>query len=84
MVTPVIKAAFTQQAFYDGSECLQMFGGHGYVRAWGIEQNMRDARVAMIYKGTNEIHAIDLLVRKVLPDGGRMFFDWLDALRAAA
>ncbi|CAN5459085.1 acyl-CoA dehydrogenase C-terminal domain-containing protein [soil metagenome] len=82
LVTPVIKAAFTQQAFYGGSECLQVFGGHGYVREWGIEQNVRDARVAMIYEGTNEIQAIDLLVRKVLPDGGQMFCDWLDALDA--
>ena len=81
LVTPVIKAAFTQQAFYGGSECLQVFGGHGYVREWGVEQNIRDARVAMIYEGTNEIQAIDLLVRKVLPDGGAMFFGWLDTLR---
>jgi hypothetical protein len=70
LVTPVLKAAFTQQAFYGGSECLQVFGGHGYVREWGIEQIVRDARVAMIYEGTNEIQAIDLLVRKVLADGG--------------
>ena len=80
-VTPVIKAAFTQQAFYGGSECLQVFGGHGYVREWGIEQNVRDARVAMIYEGTNEIQAIDLLVRKVLPDGGTSFTIWLNSLR---
>jgi hypothetical protein len=46
-----------------------VFGGHGYVREWGIEQHVRDARVAMIYEGTNEIQAIDLLVRKTLPDG---------------
>ncbi|HOF51901.1 MAG TPA: acyl-CoA dehydrogenase family protein, partial [Rhodoferax sp.] len=70
LVTPVIKAAFTHQAFYGGSECLQVFGGHGYVREWGIEQNVRDSRVAMIYEGTNEIQAIDLLVRKILSDGG--------------
>jgi alkylation response protein AidB-like acyl-CoA dehydrogenase len=70
LVTPVIKAAFTHQAFYGGSECLQVFGGHGYVREWGIEQIVRDARVAMIYEGTNEIQAIDLLVRKVLADSG--------------
>ena len=69
MVTPVIKAAFTHQAFYGDSECLQVFGGHGYVREWGIEQIVRDARLAMIYEGINEIQAIDLLVRKVLPDG---------------
>jgi Acyl-CoA dehydrogenase, C-terminal domain len=47
-----------------------VFGGHGYVREWGIEQIVRDARVAMIYEGTNEIQAIDLLLRKVLGDGG--------------
>ncbi|MEZ2298124.1 acyl-CoA dehydrogenase family protein [Variovorax sp. RCC_210] len=69
-VTPVLKAACTQQAFQGASECLQVFGGHGYVREWGIEQIVRDARVTMIYEGTNEIQAIDLLVRKVLPDGG--------------
>ncbi|MEJ8815093.1 acyl-CoA dehydrogenase family protein [Variovorax ureilyticus] len=70
LVTPVIKAACTQQAFSGASECLQVFGGHGYVREWGIEQVVRDSRVTMIYEGTNEIQAIDLLVRKVLADGG--------------
>ncbi|ABD68021.1 acyl-CoA dehydrogenase-like [Rhodoferax ferrireducens T118] len=70
LVTPVLKAAWTAQAFNGASDCLQVFGGHGYVREWGIEQIVRDSRVAMIYEGTNEIQAIDLLVRKVLPDGG--------------
>ena len=70
LVTPVLKSAWTDQAFTGASACLQVFGGHGYVREWGIEQVVRDARVAMIYEGTNEIQAIDLLVRKVLPDGG--------------
>ena len=83
LATPVIKAAFTQQAFYGGSECLQVFGGHGYVREWGIEQNVRDSRVAMIYEGTNEIQAIDLLVRKVLADGGVALATWLNDLRTA-
>jgi hypothetical protein len=80
LVTPVIKAAFTHQAFYGGSECLQVFGGHGYVREWGIEQIVRDSRVAMIYEGTNEIQAIDLLVRKVLSDGGLSLYALLDEL----
>jgi alkylation response protein AidB-like acyl-CoA dehydrogenase len=71
LVTPVLKSAWTDQAFTGSSACLQVFGGHGYVREWGIEQHVRDARVAMIYEGTNEIQAIDLLVRKVLPDGAR-------------
>ncbi|MDM7941832.1 MAG: acyl-CoA dehydrogenase family protein [Hydrogenophaga sp.] len=70
LVTPVLKSAWTEQAFSGASACLQVFGGHGYVREWGIEQHVRDARVAMIYEGTNEIQAIDLLVRKTLPDGG--------------
>jgi alkylation response protein AidB-like acyl-CoA dehydrogenase len=83
LVTPVIKAAFTQQAFYGGSECLQVFGGHGYVREWGIEQIVRDARVAMIYEGTNEIQAIDLLVRKVLSDGGASLYTLLQELAEA-
>ncbi len=81
LVTPVIKAAFTHQAFYGASECLQVFGGHGYVREWGIEQIVRDARVAMIYEGTNEIQAIDLLVRKVLPDGAAALTTLLHELR---
>ncbi|MBY4598550.1 acyl-CoA dehydrogenase family protein [bacterium BD-1] len=70
LITPILKSAFTHQAFHGGSDCLQVFGGHGYVREWGVEQHVRDARVSMIYEGTNEIQAIDLLVRKVLNDGG--------------
>ncbi|MGF6349092.1 acyl-CoA dehydrogenase family protein [Variovorax sp. W2I14] len=90
LVTPVLKAACTHQAFHGASECLQVFGGHGYVREWGVEQIVRDARVTMIYEGTNEIQAIDLLVRKVLPDGGTAMSavllelrDTLDASREA-
>ena len=79
-VTPVLKAAWTAQAFKGSSECLQVFGGHGYVREWGIEQIVRDSRVTMIYEGTNEIQAIDLLVRKVLPDGGVGLFEFLQTL----
>jgi alkylation response protein AidB-like acyl-CoA dehydrogenase len=70
LVTPVLKAAWTEQAFKGSSECLQVLGGHGYMRESGIEQIVRDSRVSMIYEGTNEIQAIDLLVRKVLADGG--------------
>jgi alkylation response protein AidB-like acyl-CoA dehydrogenase len=81
LVTPVMKSVFTHQAFHGGSDCLQVFGGHGYVREWGIEQIVRDARVAMIYEGTNEIQAIDLLVRKVLADGGKDMNALLDRLQ---
>ena len=82
LVTPVMKSVFTHQAFHGGSDCLQVFGGHGYVREWGIEQIVRDARVAMIYEGTNEIQAIDLLVRKVLADGGTGMNALLDSIAA--
>ena len=81
LATPVLKAACTQQGFEGASACLQVFGGHGYVREWGIEQHVRDVRVAMLYEGTNEIQAIDLLVRKVLPDAGADFSAMLLALR---
>jgi alkylation response protein AidB-like acyl-CoA dehydrogenase len=84
LVTPVMKSIFTHQAFHGGSDCLQVFGGHGYVREWGVEQIVRDARLAMIYEGTNEIQAIDLLVRKVLPDGGVGLNALLDSLHTAA
>ena len=82
LVTPIMKSVFTHQAFHGGSDCLQVFGGHGYVREWGIEQHIRDARVAMIYEGTNEIQAIDLLVRKVLADGGQGLNALLDFVAA--
>ncbi len=82
LVTPVLKAAWTAQGFHGASACLQVFGGHGYVREWGIEQIVRDARVTMIYEGTNEIQAIDLLLRKVLPDGGAALGTLFDDLAA--
>jgi alkylation response protein AidB-like acyl-CoA dehydrogenase len=81
LVTPVLKAAFTHQAFHGGSDCLQVFGGHGYVSEWGIEQILRDARITMIYEGTNEIQAIDLLVRKTLGDQGQGMGQLLDELK---
>ena len=71
LLTPVLKAACTDQAFDGASACLQVFGGHGYVREWGVEQILRDARVSKIYEGTNEIQAIDLLVRKIAADQGQ-------------
>lgn len=80
LVTPVLKASWTDQAFHGASECLQVFGGHGYVREWGIEQIVRDSRVAMIYEGTNEIQAQDLLFRKVLTDQGVMLSVVLDRI----
>ena len=66
VLTPVLKAFGTEQGFQGASDALQVWGGYGYVAEFGVEQAVRDARIAMIYEGTNEIQAIDLLQRKVL------------------
>ena len=70
LLTPVIKAFSTDQGFHLASEALQAFGGYGYTGEYAIEQTLRDSRIAMIYEGSNEIQANDLLLRKVLGDGG--------------
>jgi len=84
LVTPIIKALMSEQGFIGASQAQQVFGGHGYVSETGIEQTVRDARIAMIYEGTNEIQAIDLLLRKVLADGGRVLNRWLDQVQETA
>jgi alkylation response protein AidB-like acyl-CoA dehydrogenase len=73
LLTPVVKAFFTDNGHRGADEALQVWGGYGYVHEYGIEQTVRDSRIAMIYEGTNEIQAIDLLQRKVLGDGGAQF-----------
>jgi hypothetical protein len=84
LLTPIIKAFFTEQGFRQASNALQVFGGYGYVAEFAIEQTLRDSRIAMIYEGSNEIQANDLLLRKVLGDDGRAFGLLLDTLRAEA
>ncbi len=70
LMTPVVKAFMTDNGFSAASGCLQVFGGHGYIAEWGVEQMVRDARINMIYEGTNTIQALDLLGRKILSDNG--------------
>ncbi|MDE2453825.1 MAG: acyl-CoA dehydrogenase C-terminal domain-containing protein [Burkholderiales bacterium] len=70
LLTPVVKAFLTDNAWIATSHCMQVFGGHGYVRETGMEQFVRDARINPIYEGTNTIQALDLLGRKVLADNG--------------
>jgi hypothetical protein len=70
LLTPIVKAFLTDNAWIATSHCLQVFGGHGYIRANGMEQYVRDARINMIYEGTNTIQSLDLLGRKVLGDNG--------------
>ncbi len=70
LMTPIVKAFMTDNGFVCASECLQVLGGHGYIREWGMEQFVRDARINMIYEGTNTIQSLDLIGRKVLMDNG--------------
>ncbi|HEY8360294.1 MAG TPA: acyl-CoA dehydrogenase, partial [Ramlibacter sp.] len=86
LLTPIVKAQCTEAGFHGASAALQVFGGYGYVRETGIEQTLRDARIAMIYEGTNEIQAIDLAQRKVAGDGGAALLGLLEdfALEAQA
>jgi alkylation response protein AidB-like acyl-CoA dehydrogenase len=70
LLTPVVKAFLTHLGHYGADEALGVFGGYGYIHEYGIEQQVRDSRIAMIYEGTNEIQAIDLVMRKLLLNGG--------------
>ncbi len=70
LLTPIVKAFLTDNGWIATSEALQVFGGHGYIAEWGMEQYVRDARINMIYEGTNTIQSLDLLGRKVLMDNG--------------
>jgi len=70
LLTPIVKAFLTDNGWIATSHCLQVFGGHGYIREWGMEQHVRDARINMVYEGTNTIQSLDLLGRKVLADNG--------------
>jgi hypothetical protein len=70
LLTPIVKAFFTDNGWIATSQCMQVFGGHGYIRQAGMEQFVRDARINMIYEGTNSVQALDLLGRKVLGDNG--------------
>ena len=65
LLTPIAKAYFTDMGFESANLALQVFGGHGYIRDWGMEQLVRDARITQIYEGTNGIQAMDLVGRKL-------------------
>ena len=71
LLTPVIKGYLTDKGFEATIAAQQIYGGHGYIREWGMEQFVRDARIAQIYEGTNGIQALDLVGRKLGKDGGR-------------
>jgi len=70
LLTPIAKAFLTDNGYQAVTLCQQVFGGHGYIKEWGMEQFVRDARINMIYEGTNGVQALDLLGRKVLANQG--------------
>ena len=71
LLTPVIKAYYTDMGVETAIKMQQMYGGHGYIREWGMEQFVRDARISMLYEGANAIQALDLAGRKLPQNGGR-------------
>lgn len=78
LMTPLAKAFFTDLGFDNAVAGQQIFGGHGYIREWGQEQLVRDARIAQIYEGTNGVQAMDLLARKVAASKGALMQVFID------
>ncbi|MEE8056582.1 MAG: acyl-CoA dehydrogenase C-terminal domain-containing protein [Pseudomonadales bacterium] len=72
LLTPIAKAFMTETGFEAANLGMQIFGGHGYIKEWGMEQNVRDCRIAMLYEGTTGIQALDLLGRKIMLSGGEL------------
>ncbi len=85
LMTPVLKGYLTEKGYAHATSAQQVLGGHGYIGEWGMEQFVRDARIAMIYEGANGIQALDLVGRKLPKDGGRAlqtFFAEIDVFLA--
>ncbi len=81
LLTPIVKGFLTELAYESANHGVQVFGGHGYIREWGMEQIVRDARIAMLYEGTTGIQALDLLGRKVLLGKGKMLKRFTNEIR---
>src|SRR5690606_17888153 len=82
LLIPIVKAFFTDMGQEVASHAVQVYGGHGYIREWGMEQLMRDSRITQLYEGTNGIQALDLIRRKLLGDGGSELGALIDELAA--
>jgi len=77
-LTPIAKAFVTETGFESANLGMQVYGGHGFIKEWGMEQIVRDARIAMLYEGTTGIQAMDLIGRKVLGSGGKLLMGFTD------
>ena len=82
LLTPIIKAFITDNGWIATSEAMQVYGGHGYISEWGMEQYVRDARINLIYEGTNTVQSLDLLGRKILMDNGAKLRKFGEKIRA--
>ena len=82
LITPVLKGVLTDRGFDNTVAAQQVFGGHGYIAEHGMEQFVRDARIAMLYEGTNGIQALDLVGRKLPKDGGRALMAFMNEVAA--
>ncbi|MDG1944565.1 MAG: acyl-CoA dehydrogenase C-terminal domain-containing protein [Halioglobus sp.] len=82
LLTPIGKAFVTEVGFEAANHGVQVFGGHGFIREWGMEQIVRDARIATLYEGTTGIQALDLIGRKVLGSGGKLLVGFTDIISA--
>ena len=76
LLTPIAKAFLTEMGCEAAKHGVQIYGGHGFIREWGMEQIVRDARISCLYEGTTEIQSLDLLGRKVLQTKGRLLMDF--------
>ncbi|MCU4437068.1 acyl-CoA dehydrogenase C-terminal domain-containing protein [Acinetobacter bereziniae] len=84
LLTPIAKAYLTDKALDAALEAQMCFGGHGYIREWGMEQCIRDLRISQIYEGTNGVQALDLIGRKTIKSNGAFIADYLIEIRKFA
>jgi len=80
LITPIAKGFMTEVGFECANLALQCFGGHGYITDWGVEQNLRDCRIASLYEGTTGVQALDLLGRKIMLSNGQLLEQFAECL----
>lgn len=81
LITPIAKGFMTELGFESANLALQCFGGHGYIKEWGVEQNVRDCRISSLYEGTTGVQALDLLGRKILLSNGQLLGGFAECLQ---
>jgi alkylation response protein AidB-like acyl-CoA dehydrogenase len=81
LLTPIAKGFMTELGFESANLALQCFGGHGYIKEWGVEQNVRDCRISSLYEGTTGVQALDLLGRKILLSNGQLLGGFTECLQ---